>query len=125
MASFISRRTAVKSLNESGLITVSFGNGLWGAEQIACNFIRARLIRLPPPPYWSPVETAGGVCRSAPAGSNSQGRPPCGGHKGGVTARVSVAFCVCSLERPTKAIGSPINVIAVQYGSRSMRGSPC
>lgn len=46
VASFMSRRTAAKSLNESELITASFGNGLWRAEQIACNFIKAALMRL-------------------------------------------------------------------------------
>lgn len=102
MASFISRRTAVKSLNESGLITVSFGNGLWRAEQIACNFIKVGLIRHSPPQYWSPVETAGDICHSATAGSNSQGRPQCG--LKGVTARVSMPFVFALCNDPQRQL---------------------
>lgn len=59
---YTSLRTAVKSLNESGLIIASFGNGLWRVEQIPCNFIKAGLIPPAPPPppqYWSPAEVAG------------------------------------------------------------------
>lgn len=90
MASFISQWAAVKSLNETGLITVSFGNGLWRVEQIACNFIKAGLMRHLLPQQWSPVEMAGDICHSATAASNSHGRPQCGVK--GVAARVSMPF---------------------------------
>lgn len=70
---YTSLRTAVKSLNESGLIIASFGIGLWRVEQIPCNFIKAGLIPLATTVL---VTSRSGrdICHSARAASNSQGR---------------------------------------------------
>lgn len=102
MASFISQWTAVKSLNESGLITVSFRNGLWRVEQIACNFIKAALMRHTLPQWWSPVKTAGDICHFATAASNSHGRPQRG--LKGVTARVSMPFVFALCNDPQRQL---------------------
>lgn len=102
MASFISQWTAVKSPNESGWITLSFGNGLWRVEQIACNFIKAALMRRSPPQWWSPVETAGDICHFATAARDPHGRPQCG--RKGVSARVSVPFVFALCNDPQRQL---------------------